>query len=767
MWIVAGVALLLQMLYLAESSRDPTLAFPLLDAGVYHEEAQRLAAGQPPADGAFFQPPLFPVVLGVLYRVAGVSIFAARLFQATCATVSCVLLAAITWRLFGRTAGLLAGLMLAAYGPFLFFTSQLLPTTPAILLNLLGLWWLLLTLTRPAAWRYLVFGFLVGLATITVPNSVMLFVIALGALVGQMLRPPWRRHAALRPSDATPLPPGGEGRVRGEAAASRPLTDYPQAGKGARSPALSAVLAAVGLALPIAPVTIYNYIHSREFVLIANNGGVNFYIGNNASADRTEAVRPGHRWYQLYGESVTGGAQTAGQRNAYFSRRAWEYVRTDPLGFLGGLARKSWRLVNARELPRTFDLYSYRDFSRLLSVLVWRTDWFAFPLGVVLPLAAAGMVLAPALARATGGPARLWVVPLMFAVLYGASVMLFFVSARHRLPAVVMLLPYAAGGLIGLGRQAQAWWTGGHAGAALPTSPTVCLAAVVVLLAVVVLVNLPVHGPLDDFNFRAERYHTLAQALADAKELDLAAELAARSIALDPTYAAGCAGLGLIRARQGDLPEAETLFRRALELDPEAAEVHWYLANALLEQGRAAEALAAGQRSLAINPSSPEAHGVVGDILLHLKRADEAIEHYQQALRLPPYHPELRFALAAALEQAERYGEALANYRQGLYEAGPRPGVVHRLVTLLLTCPRAEWRSALEAAMLAEHWVQATQRRDAAALELLADVQLAHGRQREAQALLTEAIRVAEEAGDEARAASLRSRAQGLQAALP
>ena len=44
--IIAAVALLVQFVYLAEASKDPTLAFPLSDAGVYQEAAATLRRGR-------------------------------------------------------------------------------------------------------------------------------------------------------------------------------------------------------------------------------------------------------------------------------------------------------------------------------------------------------------------------------------------------------------------------------------------------------------------------------------------------------------------------------------------------------------------------------------------------------------------------------------------------------------------------------------------------------------------------------------------------
>ena len=742
--IIAVVALLVQFVCLAEASKDPTLAFPLSDAGVYHEAAQRYAAGGPLTEGAFFQPPLFQVVLGLLYRVAGANVFAARLMLVVIATGCCVLMGVLTRRAFGARAGLLGGIMLALYGPFLFFSGQLLPTSLAVLLNLGGLCLLLEASTRRRWHWWLLSGLTIGLATITVPNAFVLLPIGLGMLLLSRL-------------------------AASVAQASRGLQP-PRTLRLVRLAGTFALLC--GTAIPIACVTYCNYHQSGEFVLIANNGGVNLYLGNNPDAERTVTIRPGHEWYQFYRRSVAGGARTPAERNSYFFRQAWDYVRDEPGDFLAGLARKAVRFVNARELPRTFDIYVYRDFSMLLRLLTWRVGSFAFPFGVLGALALLGMV--PALKQREPDspqvrPARFAL--LAFVLLYSASVVLFFVSARHRLPVAVLLIPFAAHALVWLWGLFTETSDSTPVAAAESSRPhgrwRSGLGAAAVLSVGAVFVNLPLSFPTDKLNFRAELYHELAHAVADAGELETATQLAQHALELAPDYAAGYAGLGLLRARQGAVEEAEALFRQALKLNADAAEVYWYLGNALHLQGKTAEALEALNESLTLDPYAPEAHAVLADVLVGEGRTQEAVEHYRRALELPPPRPELLFDLARALALLERYGESISCYRRGLAEAGPQPRAVLRFARLLLDCPQPELRSAKEAAVLAEHLVTLTEQREPRALELLADAYAALNRRAEATRLLEQALARAQARGDQALTETLTSLLQRHQPAVP
>ena len=123
LFIVAGVSVALQFAYLAEGHKDPTFRVPIADAGRYHADAARFAAGGELTGGAFFQPPLFPLLLGCTYRLFGVSILAAKVLLALAGVASCCMIYSLGRALFGKSVGLIAGLILAAYGPFLFFST--------------------------------------------------------------------------------------------------------------------------------------------------------------------------------------------------------------------------------------------------------------------------------------------------------------------------------------------------------------------------------------------------------------------------------------------------------------------------------------------------------------------------------------------------------------------------------------------------------------------------------------------------------------------
>ena len=110
-WLLAFAV---RVLYLWQIADAPFFGLRLGDAEAYHEWARRIAAGDWPGSGVFYQAPLYPYCLALIYSTVGESVAIVRLFQAMLGATSCALLGAAGIALFGR-AGLAAGLALAIY----------------------------------------------------------------------------------------------------------------------------------------------------------------------------------------------------------------------------------------------------------------------------------------------------------------------------------------------------------------------------------------------------------------------------------------------------------------------------------------------------------------------------------------------------------------------------------------------------------------------------------------------------------------------------
>ena len=399
-WLVCATALVLRLIYLLEIEASPLFSYPAVDGKTYVLHATSLAAGNwlSQGQGPFWQPPLYPYLLGMIKAIAPDSfIYAIRWFQAILGALTCGLVYLLGRRWFTPKLGLVAGLAASCYGPLIFFDGEVLPASLAVFLNMLGLLLLDRALKQNAKSGFsprLLFGagLVFGLASLAVASALS-FVVAASVWLF------WQRR-------------------------SLPLVGT----------------FALGTLLVIAPITWRNYAIGDDLVLISCNSGVNFYIGNNANYERTLKTRPGWEWEDLIAEPVAAGIELPSEKSAYFWNKAWGYISAHPLDYLGLLATKSMQFFNGNEVGRNQDIYYWRNYSHLLCTTLWKWG-IAFPFGLVSPLALLGLAL---LLRHKGLN-----LGILFVLAYSIGIIAFFPTARYRIPLLPLLLLLAA---------YAAWW---------------------------------------------------------------------------------------------------------------------------------------------------------------------------------------------------------------------------------------------------------------------------------------------------------------------
>ncbi len=336
---VFGAALLVRLLYLATAG-GTAFAHPLIDADYYDALGEQLAVGDGFPAGPFWQPPLYPLVLGALFKLFGHTIWAPRILQSLLGALTAALVFSVALRVTNRRPlALIAGALAALHGPLVFYDGELLPTSLAVFAGAFTLW---LALSTPTLLRALATGVVIGLAALLVA-PMLLLVVPLSFASGSLRR---------------------------------------------------ALACAAACAAVIAPATISNYARSGELIIISANGGVNFWLGNNPDVDAAMTLRPGAGWEALMAEPERDGAVTAGAQDAWFYRKAARFCAAEPRTCLGNLGHKARLLLVARELPRNEDLYTVKRDAPVLSVLAARAGSFALPYALLLPLAAAGGVVA-------------------------------------------------------------------------------------------------------------------------------------------------------------------------------------------------------------------------------------------------------------------------------------------------------------------------------------------------------------------------------------
>ncbi len=107
--------------------------------------------------------------------------------------------------------------------------------------------------------------------------------------------------------------------------------------------------------------------------------------------------------------------------------------------------------------------------------------------------------------------------------------------------------------------------------------------------------------------------------------------------------------LGEALYEQGRLDEAIAHYENALRDDPRLATTHVALGVALLESGHPQESLAQLQQALEIDPNHADAHYNMGNTLLQMRLAAQAVSHYSRAVELNPIDVEAANNLAWVL----------------------------------------------------------------------------------------------------------------------
>jgi 4-amino-4-deoxy-L-arabinose transferase-like glycosyltransferase len=411
--VAVGLGLRLAHFFQIEAN-DPYFYFPSVDPKVYHEWAARIAAGDWLGDGVFFLSPLYPYALAALYKIAGASLYAARLAQLVLGAGTCALVYLVGKRTLGAATGAIAAWIWALYAPAIFYDGDLLVTAIQTPLNLL----LALALIRASArqtWRsWALAGALLGLSALARPNVLLLGVIVV----------PWMALSLRRRVPKT------------------------------RIALLAAAFCAATGAL-LLPAAIRNYAVGDDLVLVSAQGGANFYIGNGPGATgvfRVPSEFPATRAddpiqqqaaFERVAEAESGRELKPSEVSDFWWRRGWAHVADHPGRWLRLLAVKLGLFFNEHEPGNSGDLETSRAFSWVL-----RAPLPSF--AIVSPLALLGLALAW---RRRG--ANAFTLYAMVAT-YAASLVAFFVLSHYRMPVAPFLVVFAAYAAVWMGERLRA-----------------------------------------------------------------------------------------------------------------------------------------------------------------------------------------------------------------------------------------------------------------------------------------------------------------------
>ncbi len=537
LWLILLVAAALRVAYLVMYSSMPDWGMLTVDNYYHHNWALDIAQGDILGDTTYFRAPLYVWVLAAAYVLFGASLWTARVLGMFIGLASVVVTYLLGTRLASRRVGLLAAALHAVWPTALYFESELLLDPLFLLLMELAVWRMTVWFDSERPRDAFLTGLFLGLAAITRPTVLVLLAVMAGVLLV--------RRANLR------------------------------------AVAQSALMVALGLVATIGPVFARNYIVAGDPVMIAAQGGINLYIGNNDAADGISATLPeplGFNWQirdvEWIAERSAGGELTPGQVSSYWSDRAIEWIRENPGRFASLYLAKLYRSISTVEISNNRAL---GQFFRRMPLLHYNPLEF----GMLFALAICGMV------ASIGGNSRARIIASAI-LLYTLASALFFFNSRFRLPLVPLYLVFAAAGIFALVDTL-------HKRPGRMVLPLVA-AIVAGLLSYLPLVALP-------------------------------AGISPQSLMAAANYAFA----------QGNNSEALRLSQEAARANPTFPEVHLNIGNALVRLGNPAAAREAYERELELHPQRAKAYTNLASLALVEDDIGRALEWSQKAISLRPY----------------------------------------------------------------------------------------------------------------------------------
>ncbi len=594
-WLVIGLALAIRLLYFSEYVGTPFYAVPMWDADEYHTMALELSHGRfhPYLP---YRPPVYPFLLGIVYILFGVGPLAPTILQIAGGVYACVLIQKIAGRLFGRWAGLGAGLTAALCGMMFYFDLELLPTSLEVLLLLL----LLRELVKCADYK--------GEGRDTPPSPPPQ---AGGEIGGRQAGGESKGTQAGGDS-----PPVSGGELKGGDSGRLWLAGLWFALGALTRPVLLPLFPFIGWwlwrrkvgirglgifsATALGPLLLSFLIHWVSGVgatSVAAQGGINFFIGNQREADGISATFPGvgtgWSWETVRktAEAEVGHPLTPVEADEYYYHKGLAEITADPVQWFRLTFRKAGLFWNHLEISNNRDLYYQAHRYSLFGAFMW------LGLTIFLPFALAGIWLW----RRSAGVQLL----VMTLVVYYAAVVPFFVNARFRHPLTPIFIILAAGGVAGivsLGKN----WRRTQLGEKLGTGAGLALGLILPWVS---------DSGIDPHRWDYGLF-TEASALQRMGRIPESEALYKEALKVNPHAPFVNFNLGELAQAKGSSDRADDYFRKEIEIQPNYGQAWMKLGEVLLARGDEDEALGCFERAFQLRPELKEAGQSAGDIWL-------------------------------------------------------------------------------------------------------------------------------------------------------
>ena len=598
--LIFALVFLLRLFALSRLSHSALLLPTRGDMHFYDDWAQRILRGEVTGHFAFYGLPLYAYLLALLYRIFGYNPFVPGLLQAGLDAGIAVLIYRLAQQIFpaaatvsltstswlrrmasvnqARIVGTVAAVGWAFFIPAQAYAVILMPTVWFVFV----FWWVVWRIVRsnraPGEKESFLLGLLIGVTAMGVATIFVLVPLILGVLV-------------LRSKIDARL-----GRIF----------------------AVRTVLLIAGVGLGSSPCWIHNYFVARDPVFLSAHSGINFWIGNNPTANGYPRFPPGLRAGQaaMLQDSITQAEAAAGHSlkrskvSAYWSVKAKDYVASH---------FTDWLKLLALKLRNFWSAFQYDDLSIITALREQGVILPGIYFGIVAALAIPGILLAWWLA-----PQSRWITAAILLSMF--ALLTVFVTERYRLVAVPGLLIFAAFGLL-------IFWQALCANGLRIGSTYLAL-----LVGSAIFVAWPQCNPS---LWALDAYNSGWQAL-ESNDLPLAEKKLALAYAYVPGNSETNFALGNLRMAQKNADSAKSFYRAVLAIDPRHKGAFNNLGVMMLQAGRFSDAHQFFTSALTQAPRDAKTHYLLAETLLAEGDRDNARLEIEEALKLSPKQHEFR-----------------------------------------------------------------------------------------------------------------------------
>ncbi|MBE9535931.1 MAG: tetratricopeptide repeat protein [Proteobacteria bacterium] len=593
--IVFIVAFAIRLSYTFQIQELPPFKVLIVDALSYNNWAKEILSDGWLGKEIFYQAPLYPYFLAVVYKIFGVDLFAVRFVQVVMSALVCIIFYFLGKLWFGNKAGVIMAFFTTFYGVYIFYSPMHLKPTLYLFLEALFLLTISWSVFSNRRILFFISGLIVGTMVLCRENTILVILFMFVWLLC------FHRN------------------------------------KHEKKILINGGLLVLGIILALTPSIVRNYAVGGDFVIATSQGGTNFYIGNgpNATGFYTPLIK--HRQTPPYegidarqlAEEESGRKLVPSEISAFWYKKALTHMMHNKVDYLKLMWKKFKLFFNAYESPDAEDYYFYRRYSSIL-------DLPLVSFGFICPLAIVGICLSVRESK-------------RFSLLYFLaaanflSVVMFYIFSRYRLPIVPFFMLFASYALIRVVRDysLKRWFY----------VATFCVLFIVsYLFTHLDEVNSENSDALSHFNFGLayEKVGNIPDAIKEYK----------KSIAVDPAFLKSSNNLAITYYNDGNYRKAAEFWERSIELSSGELMLHFNLGKAYLKLGENEKAEREFNTAIEIDPDFEKAINNLASIYFNKENYLKVAGLLKKSNRLNPDNAVVLLVLAKAQIKLGEFPEA-------------------------------------------------------------------------------------------------------------